>query len=443
MATNSDAPSGSTRRAYLRGIAAASLGFAGCGRSTDAAIEAPAAARVDESPPIVATGLSMDRAVLQLRTTAPYRTTTLTWTSDTTFDVIDGQVDPGEQPPIAGPYDGTHPMGPVWTMMPEVSPQNALFPLETHELNVSVREPGADASIVSTTMRRRLPEPESQPLPGDLVGSLYLPDVDGSAPGVVVLHGSGREPLNRRARLLAGHGFVVAALDYIGEDSALPDYLVEVPVEYVQRAIDAVAGHQRVSGSQVGVYGVSKGAELALLVGSLAENVGAVVSVVGSGMVWAGGRLRSVADTSSWSVDGEPVPYVPIPADQYDRTGSRSTFAAGFEAASRAEIDAATIPVKRIDGPVLLVSAGDDGLWNSVRYSEIAAKRLRDHDHPHAVEHLVYEEAGHFIRPPFLPTYGLSQVGATRMGGTPAGNARAASDHWPTVISILSKAVDA
>jgi dienelactone hydrolase len=297
-------------------------------------------------------------------------------------------------------------------------------------------EPGA-----STTVSRRLPDPETAPLGEGLAGTLHLPDGDGPAPGVLLLHGSGGRELTQRARLLAGHGVVTASIEYFGESHTLRDHLVEVPIEYVRNAIETLAGHDRVAGDRVGLYGVSKGGELALLAGAHSDRVGAVASIVGSGLVWAGGSRLSVADTSSWSLDGEPVPYVPIPADEYDRRGSRPTFAEGFAAATEEEIEDATIPVDRIDGPVLLVSAGDDGLWNSVRYSEIAAERLAAHDHPHDVQHLVYEEAGHFIRPPYLPTYGLSRSSVTRIGGTQAGNARAAAEHWPQVVALFEDAL--
>src|SRR4051794_23525033 len=61
---------------------------------------------------------------------------------------------------------------------------------------------------------------------------------------------------------------------------------------------------------------------------------------------------------------------------------------------------AATIPVERINGPVLLISAGDDRTWPTTRLSAIAEERLARHNHPYAVRHLHYPRAGHGIIPP-------------------------------------------
>lgn len=431
-----------SRRSYLRCLAGAyGLALAGCLGSTEPAIEVPDEARLDEPTPPVVTGLSADRATLTTTTTVATSAGTRRWKAETTYEVQDDRIDPAVQAPVDGGFDEPAPMGPFWSMRTRSSAETVLFPLRSHEVSLEVTPSGESDPVLSATTRRVLPDADSEPLGDDLVGRVHYPPTGGPAPGVLVLHGSGGRPLSSRARLLAGNGFVAATLDYFGGVEGQPESMVEIPIEYVQRAVDALASNERVAGEQVGVYGLSRGGELALLAGSASDRVGAVASVVGSGLVWAGSRRFDIVETSTWSMDDEPVPYVPIPRDSYPRTGSRPAFSAGFQAASRSEIEAATIPVEDVDGPVVLVSGRDDGLWNSVRYSEIAADRLERHDHPYRVEHLVYDDAGHLIRPPYAPTYGLSQQGATRLGGTPAGNARAAVDHWPKTLSILSDAL--
>ena len=55
--------------------------------------------------------------------------------------------------------------------------------------------------------------------------------------------------------------------------------------------------------------------------------------------------------------------------------------------------------IDRISGPVLLLSAGDDGGYGAA-YHEIAISRLR-----YPARHIVYNHAGHPIaRPPYRPT---------------------------------------
>jgi pimeloyl-ACP methyl ester carboxylesterase len=65
-----------------------------------------------------------------------------------------------------------------------------------------------------------------------------------------------------------------------------------------------------------------------------------------------------------------------------------------------AAVAAASVPVEKIEAPVLLISGTDDRLWPSTRLSEMAIERLKAHDRPFPREHLRYEGAGHMIAPP-------------------------------------------
>ncbi|MCC7275473.1 MAG: hypothetical protein IT561_22580 [Alphaproteobacteria bacterium] len=87
------------------------------------------------------------------------------------------------------------------------------------------------------------------------------------------------------------------------------------------------------------------------------------------------------------------------------------------------------MPVERIRGPVLPPSATDDGSWPSTRYSEMVEDALRRASHPWPVRHMRFENAGHAIVFPYLPTtqiarpHPVSRI-LTTGGGTPADNAR-------------------
>ena len=108
---------------------------------------------------------------------------------------------------------------------------------------------------------------------------------------------------------------------------------------------------------------------------------------------------------------------------------------------------AAVIPVERINGPVLLISGTDDCVWPATELSEIAVRRLRAHRHPFAVDHLVYEGAGHVIGPP-MPglTFTISHAVHPILGidfafgGEPDRNTAASLDSWPRVLTFLDGA---
>jgi hypothetical protein len=66
------------------------------------------------------------------------------------------------------------------------------------------------------------------------------------------------------------------------------------------------------------------------------------------------------------------------------------------------------------------------------------------HDHPHAVEHLVYEGAGHVIGPP-VPGLTFSMTHAVHpilgidfaFGGDPGKSTSASLDSWARILSFL------
>ncbi|MES1163555.1 MAG: acyl-CoA thioester hydrolase/BAAT C-terminal domain-containing protein, partial [Rhizobacter sp.] len=108
-------------------------------------------------------------------------------------------------------------------------------------------------------------------------------------------------------------------------------------------------------------------------------------------------------------------------------------------------VERARIRVENMRGPVLLLSATDDGSWPSSLYGRMVAERLARFQHPYAVEHLDLEGAGHSIVFPFVPTTQLVYAHPvsgriSTGGGTAAANARADAASWPAVLSFLDQA---
>jgi hypothetical protein len=70
--------------------------------------------------------------------------------------------------------------------------------------------------------------------------------------------------------------------------------------------------------------------------------------------------------------------------------------------------------------------------------------RLAEHHHPYPDRNISYPDAGHYIRPPFMPT----TVNRRRhpvfhmimeFGGNSRGDAVAAADSWPKVLGFLER----
>lgn len=287
----------------------------------------------------------------------------------------------------------------------------------------------------------------------DAAGYLYRGVGEGPHPAVLVVHGSGGAGGCEReyAALLAEHGYTAFCVEYF-DAPGVRDALVGVPLEEFRDAADWLLDRRDVTGEQVGVVGFSRGGEAALLIGSAFDSVGAVAAYVPSGYAWtAPSWMDSVDyDQPSWTLNGEPVPFVRI--DHYMRAdddvgapeapdGQESATGLALDRAAEEEVEAATIAVERIDGPVLLVSGGSDRIWPSDRLASVAADRLDEHDHSHHVEHRSYPNAGHAIRVPYRLDKEDDPAERHQFGGTHAANARASADAWEGTLSILDDGI--
>ena len=424
-----------TRRQTLAAVAAgASVSAAGCnGSSSDRtdgiAFDRPDTVLADEAFDVAVEGLPSNETVDVVLTSEDgdgesFEGRATVETGDGTVSLADATVVSESDDPLDGVVDAD-----VDVPLPLALFQFA-YPLRTrtysppdeHEFTYRIERDGEP--VGTTTLTRTYPDFDGyvEPDHPELEGALYEPADGEAAPGVIVLHGSVARLYLAPAARLAARGYTVLALQYFGTEG-LPDELSGVPIEYVRDAATWLRDRESTTGERVGLFGTSRGGELALLAGSQFDAFGPVVSVNGSGLVWEGPNADQTAwsGTSTWTLDGEPVPYVDG-EHWYD----------GPDGAGEEEIDAASIPVEDIDGPVVLVSGGDDGLWPSAQLQGIAADRLDEHGRQN-YEHLVYEDAGHFIAPPYTPVVGLIEY-----GGTYAGAAEASHDHWGAVLDAFS-----
>jgi len=275
----------------------------------------------------------------------------------------------------------------------------------------------------------------------------FQPRDETERPGVVVLGGSSGGLLfaSQTAALLASRGFASLALAYFGLEG-LPPHLVEIPIEYCERAIDWLSCQPNVAADRIAVLGRSRGAELALLLGTRIPLIRSVVAYGPSGVVWSGLRGNAPARASAWSEAGRPLPYCSLTAPNLGAMTSR-VFATEpialtplFDAALDGVVpEDAVIPVERINGPVLLVSGRDDLMWPSARMGDAILRRLQERRHPFPSRHLVYPGAGHLLRTPGVPTSVLQNMFA--FGGEPAAQAAANDMAWTATLAFLSESL--
>ena len=232
---------------------------------------------------------------------------------------------------------------------------------------------------------------------------------------------------------LVKEGFWVLSLPYFGTPD-LPSRLRAIPVEYFSRALCWLAArHELVIPNDYAVVGGSRGAELALLLASRHPEVKAVIAIAPSSVVLPGPVARKLevlgGQHSPWSEKGKELPFVPMAYSWTSlrglMTGKQTRMVEKALQNSR-RVKAATIPVEKIQGPILLVSFTRDDVWPSALMSEQIVRRLRDSGFRFSYEHASYD-AGHcewgiepcrtnmlrFLRERFLaPTAGPRNLGS-------------------------------
>lgn len=233
-----------------------------------------------------------------------------------------------------------------------------------------------------------------------MVAELILPEGESVTPAVIVLGGSdgGIGYARSVATRLAEQGYAALAVAYFKE-AGLPKKLIEIPLEYFTAGLEWLSQQQRVDPNRIGIYGVSKGAEAALLVASRHENISAIVAVSPSDVVWEGINFQTKAPiSSSWSENGKPLPFIP-----YDRTVRTRSVLEMYRRSRRSHgiNPEAMIRVERLNGPVLFLSGAADGLWPSEEMADNAMARIAKVDFAHEKRHVCYRGAGHAIFPLF------------------------------------------
>ena len=391
---------------------------------------------------------------------ATQRAQGIVWRSEAHFQADQsGRLDLTRDAPLSGDYSGIDGMGLIWSQVPESTGSTAVFaddaisPLHTRLSAATSRGP------LQADLHQRLFTPgvsRHEIRQDGLVGTLFLPASPGPHPAIMVLNGSGGGINEPRAALWASRGYAALALAYF-KAPGLSDYISNTRLEYFKVGLDWLRRTVQPAHDFVALSGQSRGGELVLLLASIyQQEVNAVLAYVPGAVVHgaqAAADPRIGRDGPAWLYQGQPLPYL----WQDNKTASWEPYDQGppphrNERAIRTALrdtDAVArsrIPVERIQAPVLLLSASDDGSWPSSLYSAMVADKLNEVGHPYPVRRLDFPGAGHNILFPFIPTSQLFfqhpvSGRPSSVGGTPAANAHANQVAWLAAQSFLANAV--
>jgi dienelactone hydrolase len=363
-----------------------------------------------------------------------------------------GSVDTSRAASVSGTYTGVDPFGLWWSGNPVAlteGPGLVAAPIRTR-----IRAETGEATGQAEFERLWLaPDATIAPIrdPG-VCGLFARPAGSGPFPSVVAFAGSGggMGPAATWAPILASHGFATLAIAYFGLPG-LPEAMVGIEVEVVERAIRWLHERPDVRADPVALMGMSRGSELALWAASLLDPVAAVVAFAPSGVSWSGLDAGGPVDEPAWTFRSNPLPYAAIgdAAKTAATSGASGPVAlkGAFEhvLAAPERFEQAVIPVEAAPCPMLFVSGDDDAMWPSGPMAEIAIDRARQHGTPYPTLHLHYRESGHICAgvpgtPIFTEVRHPLTGGFYSFGGTRAGNAQARADSWPRVLAFLRDA---
>ena len=422
----------------------------------------PADGLIDVPRRIAADGLLPgEEVVLGSRT---LRGPDVVWTAQVRLRAdAQGTIDLQRDAPLDGSYAGVSPMGLVWSQAPEAAgaPREVFAAEPAAPLHTDLWLQRADGSRWQAALVQRLAGPgvtRREVRDQGLAGTLFLPAGPGPHPAVMVLNGSGGGLNEPRAALYASHGYAALALGYF-KAPGRSDYISDTPLEYFETALQWLHAEVKPLGGFVALSGQSRGGELVLLLGSLFPDlVSAVIGYVPGAVVHSAQNACDPANGPdsrngpAWIFRGQPLPHL----WEHNRTATWAPWDEGPEPRRHTNalltalqdpvaVERARIRVERIQGPVLLLSASDDGSWPSSLYGRMVREHLAAHAHPYPVQQLDYEGAGHSIVFPTVPTTQLVYAHPvsgrlSTTGGTPAINAHADQASWDGVRDFLQQA---
>lgn len=273
---------------------------------------------------------------------------------------------------------------------------------------------------------------------------INYPVSDKKLPVIITLGGAegGLSFTEKEAEAMAHEGFIIMRFGYFKYTKETANQkLKEIRIEKVFEAIDLIKKNPAVDSSKIALLGISKGAELALLVASKNSSIKAVIAHVPSHVVWYGlGKWKGL-NKSSWTYQGKPLPFVSYskPKSGWFTDRIAEFYEAGLETYPD-KINEATILVENISGPVLLSSGGKDDIWPSSIMAKEIENRLIAKKFSFEVKHLYYPDAGHGIfglLPDKNDTEALNSLSSG--GGSSESNYKARENTWNETFLFLKK----
>ena len=178
--------------------------------------------------------------------------------------------------------------------------------------------------------------------------------------------------------------------------------LAEVPVEYFSEIEEYIFKHYW-KDSPITIVAASKGSEYALLLSTYYPSISQVILYAPGSHIYS--ALDFTKNTSSWSKDGKPLPYIDVTKSDFwtfiknQMIPMMTKWAVSFKDwyASSIKLDPNAeekrIKVENTKANIVLFAGTDDQMWDSAGM----AKQIKE-KRPENTELYLYEWAGHFFQ---------------------------------------------
>lgn len=327
------------------------------------------------------------------------------FTSEASFVSNDtGIVDPAIALSVSGDYRGLDAAGLFWSMRPLAGKAD-----RRARVTITTSINGAAVATATAPLVDPATLVETTDIPQFVGARLYRPQGKGRLPVIIVLGGSeGGSSFGRRmGPQLAMLGYAALALPYYNpswnneELPGLPAAFVHVPVDRLDAVHRWIRGRPDLDQRRIGIYGVSKGGEFAMVAATRYRWLRAVIGIVPSDVVWEGWGQPALDGTlSSFSWRGRPLPFTPYfdigPTIAALERGEPASLAFAHAQGRRNAPDraaASRIPVERFAGAMLVAGGERDRTWPSGTMAQAIAERRAAARRKTIA--LVYPEAGH------------------------------------------------
>ncbi|XP_052454360.1 acyl-CoA thioesterase 19 isoform X2 [Carassius gibelio] len=292
--------------------------------------------------------------------------------------------------------------------------------------------------LTSATAERWYLAPEVQRVEvteGGIKGTLFIPPGPGPFPAVLDLCGGQGGRVEHRSALLASHGYVSLALEYIGILTA-EGKLHHVDNTYFETAFKFLQKHPKVRPDRVAVMGMSFGVPVSLGLTTYSQILEprCVVCVSGSHIMPHKGSLADVYAALQQNVDK-------IRYDEKMRIIWRDLLLPVPDDPSK------KVKMGEIKCPILLIVGEDDQNWPASESAADMKEMMEKAGNSRLLTVLSYPGAGHLIEPPYSPHVRFSDFklleAKTKVvvlwGGETVPHSRAQEESWQKTLAFLEE----